>query len=159
MPYTGFTAGSDATADDLNAIAGIWRTYTPTWTATTSNPSVGNGILEGAYALVGGLCHVRGHLAMGSTTTYGSGEFRFALPFTAKTLGHSDFHFCGSADTIDRAAAWHEGVARIASGGSHVMILSSTTASGGTPGEWNATRPFTWANLDVLSWFVTYEPA
>lgn len=159
MPYTGWLSGQRTTQARLNAISGIWTAYTPTWTATTTNPSLGNGILEAKYALVGGLCTVRGNLAPGSTTTYGSGEWRFSLPFTAATLGHADFHWCGSATAIDRLAAWFPGQCRVASGTAYVMCISPTTASGGTGGEWNATRPFTWANTDAMSFTVTYEPA
>jgi hypothetical protein len=159
MPYNGFTAGQQADADDMNAIAGIWKTYPIAWTSTGTAPALGNGILEGKYALVGGLCIVRGNLAMGSSTTYGSGEYRFSLPFTAATLGHSDFHWVGGATSIDRAAAWFPGQCRVASGTAYAMCISSTTAGGGTPTEWSNIRPFTWANLDVLNFTVTYEPA
>lgn len=144
----------------LGAGAGsAWTTYTPTWSTTGTAPGLGNGILSGEYALRGDMCTVRVNLAMGSTTTYGTGEFRWLLPFTGATLAHADFHQCGSADAIDRATAWHAGTARIASGASHLMILSPTSATGGTGGEWNSTRPFTWANLDVLSAQVTYKIA
>lgn len=159
MTYTGWTGGSEITTSRLNAISGIWTTYSVTWTATTSNPALGNGIMEGKYALVGGLCTVRINLSMGSTTTYGSGEWQFSLPFQAATLGHVDFHWVGGSTGLDRTTAWHPGQSRVASGASHVRCISPTAADGGTGGEWNATRPHVWANTDVLNLTVTYEPA
>lgn len=136
-----------------------WTTYTPTWSSTGTSPSLGNGTLFGEYTRNGDDCTAHGNLLMGSTTTYGTGEWRFLLPFPAATLAHADFHWTGSADALDRGTAWHSGVARVASAASHVMILSPTTASGGTPTEWNSGRPFTWVTNDVLSWQVTYRIA
>jgi hypothetical protein len=34
---------------------GGWISYTPTWTASTTNPAIGNGILEGGYRRFGDL--------------------------------------------------------------------------------------------------------
>ncbi|MEU9865480.1 hypothetical protein AB0D99_31890 [Streptomyces sp. NPDC047971] len=159
MTYTGWAAGSRITTTRLNEISGIWIPYTMSWTGTTTNPAIGNGIIEAEYALVGGLCTVRGNVTMGSTTTYGSGQFQFSIPFMAATLGHADNHWVGSATSIDRGAAWFPGQCRVASGTNYAQCISSTTAGGGTPTEWNPTRPFTWANTDNLSFTVTYEPA
>jgi hypothetical protein len=159
VPYTGWAAGSRITTSRLDAISGIWTPYAVAWTATVTNPAIGNGILEAEYAMVGGMCTVRGNMAPGSSTTYGSGEWRFSIPFTAATIGHADFHWVGSATAIDRLAAWFPGMCRVASGTAYAMCISPTTASGGTPGEWNSARPFTWANTDTMSFTVTYEPA
>ncbi|MFF9199954.1 hypothetical protein ACF09L_32585 [Streptomyces sp. NPDC014779] len=159
MPYTGLQPGSRITAARLAQISGIWTPYAVAWTATTTNPAIGNGILEGKYALVGGLCVVRVNVAMGSSTTYGSGQYQFSLPFPAAALGHPDFHWVGTSTALDRAAAWYPGQCRVASGASVVMPISSTTATGGTTTEWNSGRPFTWGNTDILNLEVAYEPA
>ena len=37
-----------------NTVIGAWINYTPTWTASTTNPVIGNGTIEGRYALVNG---------------------------------------------------------------------------------------------------------
>lgn len=159
MAYTGWAAGSRITTSRLDAISGIWVPYAVTWTATTTNPSLGNGILEAEYAMVGGMCTVRGNLNPGSTTTFGSGQFQFSLPFMAATLGHTDFHWVGSSTALDRASAWYTGQCRVASGTQVALCIGPTTATGGTPTEWNSTRPFTWASTDILNFEVTYEPA
>ncbi|GGP56090.1 hypothetical protein [Streptomyces abikoensis] len=66
--------------------ATAWSTYTPTWTATTTNPSLGNGTLVGSYLITGKICHVSIMLTIGSTTNKGSGAYRISLPVaTANT--------------------------------------------------------------------------
>ncbi|MEU9793838.1 hypothetical protein AB0E27_24955 [Streptomyces sparsogenes] len=73
--------------DQFNSIFAAWTTYTPTWTASTTNPVLGNGTLIGRYLKVGRTvtCHI--NLITGSTTTYGSGIYSFSLPFTSANAG------------------------------------------------------------------------
>lgn len=62
-----------------------WATYTPTWTAPTTNPAVGNGSITGRWQQMGKTTHFWILLTAGSTTTFGSGVFQFGLPATART--------------------------------------------------------------------------
>lgn len=62
------------------------RNYTPVWTATVTNPSIGNGTLSGRYSRSGGVVTVSGQIVIGSTTTTGSGIWRISLPITALSL-------------------------------------------------------------------------
>src|SRR4051812_11309895 len=57
-----------------------WTAFTPAWKATTSNPAIGNGTMNGAYKQIGKTVHVQYYLLMGSTTTFGSGQWQFDLP-------------------------------------------------------------------------------
>ena len=63
--------------------AGAWTTYTPTWTTPSGAlaPTLGNGTLIGRYQRRGKICHVDIALIIGSTSSAGTGAFRFALPF------------------------------------------------------------------------------
>ncbi|MEU0691558.1 hypothetical protein [Streptomyces uncialis] len=72
--------------NQFNSIITAWTAYTPTWTAVTTNPVLGNGSLVGQHMKIGRTCHVTFNLTMGSTTTYGSGFWRISLPFTAATV-------------------------------------------------------------------------
>lgn len=63
---------------------GSWVSWTPIWTATTTNPSLGNGTLVGAYMLMSKLCIFRLRLVFGSTTTRGVGSYQMSLPFAPK---------------------------------------------------------------------------
>jgi len=66
---------------------GAWNAYTPVWTAATTNPAIGDGTLNGKYAVVGKVCHFSMLAGFGSTTTFGSGTYGFGLPVTAGALG------------------------------------------------------------------------
>ena len=66
---------------------GAWNTYTPTWTATTTNPAIGDGTLTGRYAVVGKVCHFTTLVTFGASTAYGSGNYSLGLPVTAGALG------------------------------------------------------------------------
>lgn len=61
-------------------VADAWTAYTPTWSASTSAPSLGNGTLTGAYKKIGKTVYFRIKLAPGTTTTYGSGDYSLTLP-------------------------------------------------------------------------------
>lgn len=107
-PYTGqfYDNGSDllrwngAAWDTYQKIPGAWTTYTPAWTASTTNPVVNNGTLTGRYSKFGRDVRFHINLICGSTTTYGSGIYSFSLPFTPASLGASMIgcaHLLGSA--------------------------------------------------------------
>jgi hypothetical protein len=66
---------------------GAWNAYTPTWTAATTAPAIGDGSLAGKYAIVGKVCHFTALVTFGASTTYGSGVYTFGLPATSGSLG------------------------------------------------------------------------
>lgn len=59
-----------------------WRSYDVTWTATTTNPTIGDGTLSGRYTQRGKTVHFLINLIIGSTTDPGSGVWSFGLPVT-----------------------------------------------------------------------------
>lgn len=61
-------------------VGGVWQDWTPTWTAYTTNPAIGNGSLAGRYCTVGKLLNANIYVAFGSTTTAGSGAYSFTYP-------------------------------------------------------------------------------
>jgi hypothetical protein len=136
-----------------------WTTYTPTWSTTGTAPALVNGSLHGEYTLRGDECHVVINLVMGSSTTYGTGQFRWLMPLTAASLPHASMHWTGSAIATDPGGGYYAGAARLFGGSDHLMAVSPTTATGATPSEWNSARPFTWANADYLSLDITYRIA
>jgi hypothetical protein len=87
--------------DQFNSFFGAWSTYTPAWTASSTNPVLGNGTLTGRYMKIGRTVFCNINLITGSTTTYGSGQYSFSLPSTVAasgtaTIGHA--HLLGTAD-------------------------------------------------------------
>lgn len=76
--------------DTYYKVPGAWQSYTPVWTASTTNPNVGNGTLIGRYQKVGRDVHFHINLTCGSTTTFGSGNYNWTMPpFVAANLGAS----------------------------------------------------------------------
>ena len=80
--------------------------YTPTWTAATTNPTLGNGAIEGYYVRVGDLVYFNIKLVMGSTTTFGSGVYTFSLPI-AMTASFNGI--TGYSMILDAGVAWYRG--------------------------------------------------
>lgn len=78
--------------DNFNAVGDPWTSYTPSWTASTTNPTIGNGTLTGAYRQAGKLVMFRIRIVFGSTTTRGSGEYRWGFPVTAANQNNPGFN-------------------------------------------------------------------
>ena len=73
--------------DQFNSMFAAWTSYTPAWTAATTNPVLGNGTLIGRYMKIGRTVLFHINLITGSTTTYGSGVYSFDLPAAAANAG------------------------------------------------------------------------
>lgn len=59
-----------------------WTTYTPAWTSTGTQPTLGDGTLTGRYVNLGATIVGEIRLLFGSTTTRGTGSYKFSLPAT-----------------------------------------------------------------------------
>lgn len=77
---TDSTTGSASSATSIDIEQ---TTYTPTWTGSVSNPAIGNGTLNGAWQRKGTRCTANILMTAGTTTTFGSGYFKFSLPYTS----------------------------------------------------------------------------
>jgi len=130
----------------------VWQSYTPTWTAATTNPSIGNGTLSGKYVQIGKtiICNI--YLAPGSTTTFGSGNWSFSLP---KTIASSVVGFVGNWVAGDVGTNTFSGQI-IGNGGSNKIDLF---VRDGISINLSSTLPHTWAGGDVLYISITYEIA
>jgi hypothetical protein len=130
-----------------------WTPYTPIWTAASVDPVIGNGTIEGWYKVIGKTCFVRGNIVMGSTTTFGSGEWYVSMPFTASNADS----ILMTANLLDNGSAWYNAVLNGARAGFNYKTPIQYQAVGGTANDVNATQPFTWANSDRFLWNGTYE--
>ena len=144
-------------ADSL--VPGAWVDYIPTWTGSVSNPAIGNGQLAARYRVFGKTVDVAGIMKTGSTTTYGSGDWRFSLPAAAPTAKTISFFaaltpsWFGVAQVLDALNTYRVGVPFVETGGTRIQF------TGSTGNLYNATDPQTWANGDALAWQITYEAA
>lgn len=62
------------------AVVTDWQDYTPIWEASPTNPSIGNGILQGRYRRFGDSAEIIITVKIGTTTNIGSGSYTFYLP-------------------------------------------------------------------------------
>jgi len=119
----------------IAAAVGPWTDYTPVWTSSGTQPSIGNGGIVGKWRRVGDSMEVAIAAVFGTTTTYGTGTYNFSLPpgytftdYAHQTLGQARLVY----PTHNSGLAW----------------ASSTTTLGVlVPAGWiGQTVPVTWAS-------------
>ncbi len=138
-----FVAGSAKLIDLPTLIS-----YTVSWTASTTNPTLGNGTLIGRYTVRNSLCRVQIELTFGSTTAAGSGTYNFSLPITHSTgWGKS----LGTVYILDSGTTNYTGVAIVDAGASIINIAINSVAS-----YVNATNPIAWASGDKITIVIEY---
>ena len=135
-----------------SAVLGGWQAYTPTWTASTTNPAIGNGTLTGRYTQLGKTCIGSIWLLMGSTTTYGSGAWALGLPFTAANAG---VRYSGTWIIIDPGVANYSGTLFIIPDQNKIGVF----VRDGYSNYFSSTVPYTWGSGDHLGLSFTYEIA
>ena len=133
------------------ALYASWASYTPTWTGATTNPTLGNGTLDGAWTRFGDgkLIAVRLRLVIGSTTTLGSGLWSLSLPSgLTPSAVQSLSGFISNQSGSDRYAV---GAYLTASAG-----VFRVAAADGTSGASNSS-PLAWTTGDQLVLTGVYE--
>lgn len=137
-------------------VVGVFQNYTLSWTAATTNPSIGNAVVASRYSLIGKICTVVVSIAFGSTTTYGSGGWRFSLPLSAKNT--AGINYFGVAHLRNTGISNHERIAQIAPSVSQTDIRLFIQMDDNTNNfNLDATYPFTWGNGDFIGFQITYE--
>jgi len=131
---------------------GKWQSYTVSWTASTTNPAIGNGTLNGKYVQIGKIITCNIYLLVGSTTTFGSGNWSFSLP---KTIALSIVGFVGNWVAVDMGTNTFSGQI-IGNGGDNKI---EAFVRDGISINLSSTLPHTWASGDLLYISITYEIA
>ena len=129
-------------------LTGDPTTYTPTWTAVSANPSIGNGTLTGQYFRFFRFAIVSIYMLRGSTTSNGTGAYAFTLPIEPLT----DLTWAGQGVAFDLNVTTSYAVTPIINLADDTVIIYRD-ASGNRVG---ATNPFTWATGDWLSLNIAY---
>jgi hypothetical protein len=137
------TSITDANITDDRAVwrfAGDeWVTYVPAWTATTTNPDIGNGTISGRFRRLGSTVHVQIYVQTGSTTTYGSGTYRFSLPVVPRSTQDQ------IVPAVFRLGTYYgNGSALLTAGSLQAQLLISNDVDGDAD-QASPTSPQTWA--------------
>ena len=100
-------------------IISINQTFNPQFTDASGTFAIGGGSATASYVLQGLICHFRINVQFSATTTYGTGQYQFNLPFpsvstvsirggslhmTTGTGAPTRFHIAGITDTNDSAS-------------------------------------------------------
>lgn len=68
-------------APPLSAFFSPWQVYpSAEWRAVSVNPTIGNGSITASFRRLGTRLEINGKITAGSTTTFGTGEWRITLP-------------------------------------------------------------------------------
>ncbi len=136
----------------IHDISFAWIDFTALWEAVTTDPVINNGDITGRYKRIGDLIIFQGKIIMGSTTTFGSGEYSVALPLTRDNI----------VSNVVIGNAWLRNVSPGAD--YHPFCFSVSTDKfrlrgfvDGASQNWTSTTPFTLAVGDWLSWNIAYE--
>jgi len=125
--------------------------YTPEWTATTTNPSLGNGTATGKFYLQGILCFTFGKIVTGNTTSFGSGVYSFSLPITSIITDGGDSGLHGTGSAVRSGASRYQLLA--------VLNSATTVELDKTEPPFNGiteSAPATWANPDSFTFTFVY---
>ncbi len=164
LPHPGMTVHLD-TGDEYtrNAANNGWlltgqvgpNSFTATLTGATTNPSLGTGgSIATEYSLYNGkYCKYRGTIKWGTSGgTTGVGQYFLTIPFTAGSSIVNGIPNVGSVIMRDDSSGTLvAGIACVAAGNSFVTFVNSAT--GFTIGS---ASPWTWANLDYISFTIDY---
>lgn len=126
------------------------------WTAATTNPSLGSGATEGKYTKIGTTVTYRFSLVCAANTTFGTGAWLFKLPFTAvlpSIVTPGSIPGIGIAHGFQGGTANYVGAVNF-SDADHVTIVSHAVAN-----AWQSNTPVAWAaNANNFWGFeITYE--
>lgn len=135
------------------------RTYTPLWLADVSDPVLRNGLKLGNYYYDSDQVYVTLKLIPGTSTTFGSGNWRFGLPSPFKVntspevigqvtdSGVADYlgNFAFSTDSA--------GTSLIRFFGKFINMATGTRVTGGPASN----LPFTWGASDFLAISFSYQ--
>lgn len=121
--------------------------YTPTFTAVTTNPAVGNGTLAGSYSRSGRTITATFSLIGGSTTTWGSGAFRLGLPIAIKAA--TGVQKLGSSLLVDASTGDRFAGVTYGSPGNAYMNVEATNVTTQATGQASSGWPFTFTNGDA----------
>lgn len=131
-----------------------WTSYTPTWSSSGTQPTLGNGTIVGRYSRFGKTIHFNTTLTIGSTSTAGTGNYRISLPAigNADTTTESEV-LCRSYDASATTAYMGQGVVNA----TYIQLQSGAVGGSSAVANVSATAPWVPAVGDIYKAWGTYE--
>lgn len=136
------TTGTLTVGSDSMTLNTAWTSFTTTWTGAGGNPVLNNGSVAGEYKLFGKFLFFTIIIAMGSTTTFGSGAYSFTIP---AGLTWVDNMACINGMVRDNSAALQSMCAGTSNASSGAFDLRYDQGN-----QVSATTPFTLAQNDFI---------
>lgn len=155
QPHVDIQAAATGADALLAAMTSQWVAYTPTWTAVTTSPTLGNGSLVGAYKQIGKTVHFRITVTAGSTTTFGAGAYILSLPVASAT---SVDVMLASVYALNQGVGGFAGIC-IMAGSTGITVRLPTSSSSNVMTTWAPTVPWMLKNTDIVSVYGTYQAA
>lgn len=147
-----FTAGQVLTAAELNAI-GTWTAFTPTLTASTTNPTLGTGSTRaGSYCQLNELVIYIAYIRFGTSgVSAGSGFYSVSLPVPYVTTNNAD-RYMGNGYVFDNSTSTNY----------NLTVTGGPTTSTVYMGPHGATivsnaSPITFAAQDIIALNLVYR--
>ncbi|GGK24861.1 hypothetical protein GCM10011583_66170 [Streptomyces camponoticapitis] len=146
----------DSTTPGRLSVAGDpeWVAFTSAWTAATTNPVLGNGLRSGRRVLHGKTCHLSVRIVPGSTTTFGSGNYSFSLPFPS---ANETVEYTGTARLT--AGSTYIGQTYAAANATTFTVTFPTAATPANATNMSPSTPATLASGHILRMSLTYQIA
>lgn len=145
---TGIAAKLNQLRDAIRGFTDPWTSWTPTLTASTTNPT--NWTVTGRYMRVGKLVVAHFTLTAAAGVTAGSDQYRVALPATPSSSG---------LGVVGPVMLWDVSPGAVSTG---VIRLATTTYASlivAPSGDVNHIYPYTWAAGDFIDGTMIYEAA
>lgn len=130
-----------------------WQDFVPVWSSSGTQPVLGNGTITGRYVQIGKTVHCRITLVMGSTTTFGTGAYRFSIPVLGGVY-HSSGPLVGTGQAGDSGVGSYMLGIRLVDPTVVDFVTTANPAANVAP-----STPFTFGTNDNLSACFTYEAA
>ena len=130
-----------------------WTSYTPTFT----NLTLGNGVIDFKYALLGKNVFVRGTLTWGTTTSATASGLVISTPVTASTASGSPV--VGSARYNDTGTENYIGTVGLSGAGSFAFNIVNASATYAVLRAITNAIPMTWVSTDQVLFYAMYQAA
>jgi hypothetical protein len=135
--------------DQFNFLLAAWTSYTPSWGAATTDPTLGNGTISGRYQKIGRTVTFQINMTTGTTSTYGSGSYNWTLPVVSGNGQTATVYGRFGHDSAIYAVA-----GQINANDDRCRFFGSTGTGAISPGV-----PVTWDASDTFRISGTYEAA